>query len=68
MVDGHMASIQANGKVARGPDMGCHVAPIHWLMFFGKIGFGLHQVRTVDLFECQAFVYAGLPVRLPGGT
>jgi hypothetical protein len=32
MVFGHMALVWVNGKVRRGPDMGCHVAPIRWLM------------------------------------
>ena len=32
----HVASVRANGKVPRGPDMGYHVAPIYWLVRLEK--------------------------------
>jgi hypothetical protein len=45
-----MWHVWVNGKVPRGLDMGCHVAPIYWsLVFLGKSCFGVHQVQIVDL-------------------
>jgi hypothetical protein len=34
--------------VPHGPDMGCHMAPIRWLMLFQNL-FGINEISTYNL-------------------
>jgi hypothetical protein len=43
-----------NGKVPRGPIMGCHVAPLYWLLVLCKI-IGVRGVRPPDLPTAYSF-------------
>jgi hypothetical protein len=56
----HVASFLANGLVPRGPVMGCHVAPLYWLVgqnFMESVGI---EPRTSPFGS--ALVVCGLPL------
>jgi hypothetical protein len=49
----HVAYMWENGMVPRGPVLGCHMAPFHWL--FGKYFMGSTGVEPVTSSPGGAF-------------